>query len=698
MSEKEPPKNKSREARPLGEPARFGAYLLLKRIAVGGMSEVYLARPAKGNAPAPELVIKRLLPSVLGDPRSRTTFKIEASLHAAARHPNVVEVFEAGEVDDEPYLAMEYVPGVDAFRLMRRAQSETRRLPPAVAIYVARELCKALACVHGLKDEAGKPYSIVHRDVTPSNVYLSGTGAVKLGDFGIARSFAENTRATGAQVLKGKYGYLAPEQVSGEPFDYHADLFSLGVVLAEMLIGQSLFPGAGQLAVLLAIRDCRIDPLRASKHLLPHGLFPILEKALAKAPADRFPSAIDLYDALASYEQPDRESLEAELARWVKWAGDPEGLAKRIEGVLRDSTKMAAVKLGTPLPHRAIDPQTVPPPHPSLANVRTEDGRVLNDVPFAKLVEFVVTGELGPHDEVSVGGAGFQRLGSFDVLARHLPPSTATTSQLAGPGIPDYVAELASTSMLEVLGWLFVHRETGVLFAERPGDGPRSMRATASAVPPSSRPVGWGATRKELYFDNGRLILVASSEPSELLGEHLVRQGAIDRIELETALNALPRYGGRLGDTLIGLGLVDPVEVFRAIQSQGRARVADTFRWPKGRASFYRGVIPQRVDFRLDLDLPDLAQAGLEHSVSDAMMISRHRDDLAVSYVPVRPPPQHAMAVPWAPSILHLVAAVGKGRELADLLVTLKNTRKMSPSETLRALEIAVAMGLIRRA
>src|SRR5262245_13086494 len=379
MSEREPPKNKVREARPLGEPIRFGSYLLQKRIAVGGMSEVYLARPASGRAPAPELVIKRLLPSVLGDPRSRSTFKIEASLHAAARHPNVVEVFEAGEVGDEPYLAMEYVPGVDAYRLMRRAQSETRRLPPAVAIYVARELCKALDCVHGLKDENGKPYAIVHRDVTPSNVYLSVTGAVKLGDFGIARSFAENTRATGNHVLKGKYGYLSPEQVSGEPFDYHADLFSLAVVLAEMLIGQSLFPGAGQLAVLLAIRDCRIDPLRASKHLLPNGMFSILEKALAKAPADRFQSAMEIYHATAPYEQPNRGTLEAELSRWVKWAGDPEVLAKRIEGALRDSSKVASVKLGTPLPHRAIDRQTEPPPLPSLANVRTQDGRVLND-------------------------------------------------------------------------------------------------------------------------------------------------------------------------------------------------------------------------------------------------------------------------------------------------------------------------------
>jgi eukaryotic-like serine/threonine-protein kinase len=697
MSEKEPPKTKVREARPLGEPIRFGSYLLQKRIAVGGMSEVYLAKRASGRGHAHELVIKRLLPSVLGDPRSRSTFEIEANLHAAARHPNVVEVFEAGEVDGEPYLAMEYVPGVDAFRLMRRAQSESRRLPPAVAIYVARELCKALDCVHGLKDESGKPYAIVHRDVTPSNVYLSVTGAVKLGDFGIARSFAENTRATGNQVLKGKYGYLSPEQVSGEPFDYHADLFSLAVVLAEMLIGQSLFPGAGQLAVLLAIRDCRIDPLRASKHLLEPGLFPILEKALAKAPGDRFQSAMEIYHALARYEQPNRGTLEAELSRWVKWAGDPEVLAKRIEGALRESGKMTSARIGTPLPHRAIAPQSVPPEHPSLANVRTQDGRTLNDVPFAKLVEYIVTGELVGGDEVSVGGASFQRIETLEVLARHLPPSTATTSQLAGPGIPDYVAELSHTSMLEVLGWLFVRRETGALFAERTGDGPRSGRASVPGSPPSSRAI-LGAARKELYFESGRLILVASSEPSELLGEYLVRQGAIDRTELEMALLALPRYEGRLGDTLIGLGMVDPVEVFRAIQSQGRSRVADIFRWPKGRASFYRGVIPQRVDFRLDLDAPDLAQAGLEQSVTDSAMISRHKDDIAASYVPVRPPLQQATSTAWAPSILHLIGALGKGLELGALLVNLKNTRKMEPAEALRALEISVAMGLVKRA
>jgi serine/threonine-protein kinase len=701
MSSSEQPGPRPREARPLADPVRFGDYLLLKRIAVGGMSEVYLAKPVNGGSPAPELVIKRLLPSLLDDPRGRKTFEMEASLHAAARHPNVVEVFEAGEVDGEPYLAMEYVAGVDAFRLMRRAQSEMRRISPGMAVHIARELCKALGRVHRLTDESGNPFSIVHRDVTPSNVYLSHEGAVKLGDFGIARSIADKPRASGSHVLKGKYGYLAPEQVSGDPFDHRADLFSLAVVLSEMIIGQSLFPGAGQLAVLLAIRDCRIDPLRAASGLLPKGLLPVLEKALAKAPDDRFASAEELNEAIAPFEQPDRATLIGELAQWVKWAGDPAMLAKRIEGALRESTnKMTAVRLGTPLPQRVGTPlpqraSVSPAAPPASADVRTHGGRVMSNVSFAKLVEMIITGELVAEDEVAMSGQAFQRVEAIDALARHLPPSTATTSRLDGPGVPDYAAEIPATGMLEVLTWLLFRRETGVLFADRPPSAPAGDPRPAD-TPPSSRVPGSPASRKELYFDKGRLVLVASSEPSELLGEYLVRQGAIDRSELEMALLALPKYEGRLGDTLIGLGLVDAVDVFRAIQNQGRARVADTFRWAKGRVSFYRGVRPSRVDFRLDLDIPELMLAGLEDSIATDAVLQRHQADLVRTFTPVRPPPSHAMSVAWPPSVLLLMGLLGSGRKLDDLLASLKAERNLEAPEALRALEIAVAGGLVQ--
>src|SRR5207302_7197566 len=164
--------------------------------------------------------------------------------------------------------------------------------PASIAVHVTREVLRALQSVHSAKDEQGRAMGIIHRDVTPSNLYLSSDGKVKLGDFGIARSSTRATlRNAASAVLKGKFAYLAPEQVAGEPFDHRADLFSLAVVLAEMLLGKPLFAGSGQLAVLLAIRDCRIDALREARKTFPTGLFEVLEGALARDPAQRFQSA-----------------------------------------------------------------------------------------------------------------------------------------------------------------------------------------------------------------------------------------------------------------------------------------------------------------------------------------------------------------------------------------------------------------------
>lgn len=575
----------------------FGPFLLERRIAVGGSAEVFLARPKLGDRPAPRFVVKRLLSSV----REKSDVKQlerEAELHRAVRHPNVVTVFGAGEVNGEPYIAMEYVEGVDVYRLLRRAEAEQRKIPHALAVHVTRAVAEALVCVHSATDDRGNPLDIVHRDINPSNVYLSVDGQVKVGDFGIARTSAPRAHSSpSGQGLKGKFGYLAPEQVAGEAFDHRADLFALSVLLGEMLIGERIFPGSGELAVLLAIRDGNYERLRERKQEIPGGLYRVLEIGLARRPDERFPSAATLSSAIAPFEVPSPAALKVELSDWVRWARDDGGFFRKIEGRIRDSVqRMHAVRLATSTPPHVADSMVARAdeslgPRDTTARIRRAGQQQVENVPFPKLLAMVATGELHGNDEVALMGAGFRQIEEIDELARHLLPSaTQTTRQLHEPGVPDYQAILGETPMIEVLAHMRSQRESGALFVTRSDESIEQ--------------------RKEIYLLDGRLHHVASSERAELLGEYLVRRGALQRKQLDAALSIISRYGGRLGDTLISMGLVEPMDLFRAIRDQGRDRVAALCSWSNGHAIFYRGTAPGHVEFPLDLDLASPMMAG----------------------------------------------------------------------------------------
>jgi hypothetical protein len=224
--------------------------------------------------------------------------------------------------------------------------------------------------------------------------------------------------------------------------------------------------------------------------------------------------------------------------------------------------------------------------------VRRGGKSAVEEMTFAHLVELIATGELHGHDEVSLMGGDFRRITDVDELARHVfPTTTADTGRVSGPGAPDYQFVLSDQSMLEALALLRGKAESGALFVLRGGNG--------------------RGTRKEMYLSNGKLHHVASSERNELLGEYLVRRGSLTREALDKALSALGQHGGRLGDTLVALGLVDAVDVFRAIRDQGRDRVAALCTWKEGLASFYRGTQPTHVEFPLDLDLSSAIMAGL---------------------------------------------------------------------------------------
>jgi serine/threonine-protein kinase len=707
----------------MSAPFRFGPFFLDSRIAVGGTAEVYLGRPATADTGLPDkLVVKRLLPHFASDPEGRTMFEREARLHAAVTHDNVVTVFGAG-VDNrgEPYLAMEYIDGVDGYRLLRRLRQDDELLPVGVAIYVAREVLRALESVHAARDPlSGGALGIVHRDVSPSNIYLSKEGKVKLGDFGIARSTTRTTlRSEAGQVLKGKFAYLAPEQVAGEPSDHRADLFSLGTVLAEILLNRPLFPGGGQLAILLAIRDCKVDALQEIRGRLPPGLFEVLQRALSRQPANRFPNATDFAQALAPFEADPRLAVReiAARVRWVQSAASTDQMA-----AVRESARaMRAVRPASdgPAARPGMKPAPAAPRAPQIQ--RIQRAAVVSELPselandldnemperkteeyellpswvikeggerhgpwtFARLMEALATGSLQRGDKVDFVGRGFKDVEDIEEFARFFPPPSATTGKLTGPGAPDFNDHIGNISMLHALMRVLAQRETGVLFAERAEE---------------SGETGSGGARKELYFVAGKLHHVASSNASELLGEYLVRRGKLEREELDLALAVLPRYGGRMGDTLISMGLVGPVDIFRAIREQGRDRVADLFLWKSGAVTFYRGQTAPPVEFPLDLDLPTLMLAGLEAAKPGDAPMDEHRNHLDRTIGRKEGAADDLFTldnIVWPPLVTRVQSLVRQDAKLRDVLTAAARTGGITAGDILRGIEILLAAGLV---
>ncbi len=233
-------------------PFRYGKYELVARLGSGGMAEIFLARQAGAGGFVKPTVIKRILPQLAEDERVEAAFIAEARLMAEVRHHNVVHVYELDRLPSgEFFMAMEYVEGTDLRALLKSATRAGLRLPPWMAVKITCDILDALHMVHDLKDDRGRSRNVVHRDVTPSNIFISAQGDVKLGDFGVAKDDQRRTLTRRGEV-KGKVAYMAPEQLARGTVDRRADLFSMGVVLWECLSQRRLF-GGGELPDLVVM-------------------------------------------------------------------------------------------------------------------------------------------------------------------------------------------------------------------------------------------------------------------------------------------------------------------------------------------------------------------------------------------------------------------------------------------------------------
>lgn len=358
---------------------RFGQYVLLRRIARGGMAEVFLAQQKGLEGFDRRVAVKRILPHLADAPDFLKMFLGEAKLAAQLSHPNIVHIYDFGKVDTDYFIAMEFVDGVHTGQLYKHIVDKERMSPTMIA-RIGADAATALHYAHEQRGPNGKPLGLVHRDVSPANIMVSFDGVVKLCDFGIAKAAALGDQLTNPGQVKGKYAYMSPEQTIAAPLDGRSDVFSLAIVLWELLAGKTIVGRGDAVDAMRAIRDGKLTPiLQAAPHTPP-----ALAKAINWAMQTRREmraTAMDLAQALEQFIKSSPElATPMQLGNWVRQRFVREGTGQH------DAIPIKGVSMGT----RAA-PQTEDIPGGTSVSVGTAAGP--DTPPSALIAASVITGD-----------------------------------------------------------------------------------------------------------------------------------------------------------------------------------------------------------------------------------------------------------------------------------------------------------------
>jgi eukaryotic-like serine/threonine-protein kinase len=283
-------------------PQTFGRYVLVERIGAGGMAEIFRALTVGTEGFRRVLVVKRIRKSLDASPEFLRMFFDEAKISALLNHPYIVQIYDFGQIEGAYFLAMEHVQGRDLGNVMRKLSRAGQKIDPSLAALIAHQIAQGLHYAHTLQSADGQAFNIVHRDINPSNVMLLRTGIVKILDFGIAKASAAAGKAqTRHTVIKGKLGYLSPEQARCEVLDGRSDVFSLGTTLWEMLLGQRLFAGASDFERIRNVLEAPITPPSQRRPQIPAELERIVMRALERDRTRRYQSAEEMADDLEAF-------------------------------------------------------------------------------------------------------------------------------------------------------------------------------------------------------------------------------------------------------------------------------------------------------------------------------------------------------------------------------------------------------------
>jgi eukaryotic-like serine/threonine-protein kinase len=651
-------------------PIPFGKYTLLDRIGSGGMAEIYRAKMVGAHGFEKELAIKKILPHLTDDKEFVEMFIDEAKIMVGLVHSNIVQVYDLGEIDGQYFIGMEFVHGKDLLDVLARCAEQQLKLPLKLSLFILVEALKGLDYAHKATDPYGRPLGLIHRDVSPSNVLLSYTGDVKIGDFGVAKAATQRTM-TEAGTLKGKVGYMSPEQVKGDSIDHRSDVFSVGIMMFEILNMRRLFIGGSDLDIMLRVRDVDVDRELQQCIPLPLDLRKILARALSRQPNARYSSAMELHDDVIDFLFRHRVRVSSgDLARFMERLFAKEIQQEREHRQARRPVTAFPTVPGLPAPPPHLNSPAEPPPaaspapsarltaHPvSLTNdnrlrYRDRAGTVHGPMDAQALVALLASSSNATDGEWVAQGTGpWIRLQDMPELhtavverrshpapAAYAPPPRRSPLQASGglptpsyqpPGSapnlnPSFTDPPPSTGAGRALfdaGGSYLGSAVGALPSssvrqgvvgdqEAVAFGGLLMELLRDRATGRLKVTNSGRT-KELQLKQGNPVEVSSNNNAELLGNFLVREGVVTETQIQRALQRSRRFGGRLGDALVADRVILSHVLYQYLFRQAKAKIFDVFAWPQADFEFTPQDIAEPTSFPLGLETLELIIEGV---------------------------------------------------------------------------------------
>ncbi len=632
------------------------------------MAEIYRAKTFGAAGFEKEFAIKLILPGLVNDKEFVEMFINEAKIAVNLYHSNVVQVFDLGELENQYYIAMEYVHGMDLLDVLARCAGADLKIPLDLVLFIMTEMLKGLDFAHRAKNSYGEELNIIHRDVSPSNVLISYAGDVKLGDFGVAKAAVQRT-LTESGTLKGKVGYMSPEQVVGDKIDQRSDIFSAGVIFFEALSMNRLFIGNSDLDVMLKVRDADIDDELEKAQPIPARLEEIVRRALSKHREERFQSAGEFYQALVDFCFQHRiqtnanhlsnfmrrlfaEEIEREKNRKV----DADSSSDRLRAIIVEQEEKFQQQLEIPrhvselsevfseVEEAARSEEILE----SRYRYRDNSGLIYGPMGYKTIVALFSERIPRESDRVSINNgdwcdpfevAEFQSeltkaekasksnpLGKGVLIRKKTSVSASESSSVSH--IPEE-SELGAGSS-PVLAPSSSEPRRGETVKEANNDSIREMREKFVSYDGNFDRVSFsrllarlhrdsgtgklivfhGEVRKSIYFSKGEPILVESNKSEELLGFFLRSKNIISQDQLEHGLARLSEWGGRLGDALVSVGAIPAHEIFQHLSQQMRDKILDIFSWSTGKYEYFEGQEPKTHGYPLGIDAYGLIAEG----------------------------------------------------------------------------------------